>query len=266
MRTPCGLRFDSERPGDAQLLQPNGEGGELEAMSSTISSEKRRAGALAELKPDAKAGAADIPECCLTTRPRSYIRIKRIADIILAAIGLVITMPLWGLIALAIKLSSTGPVFFRQERPGKGMAPFGILKFRTMVQDAESRLAEVIDVDDTEDPLIRVKDDPRVTGVGHLLRVTSLDELPQLLNVLRGEMSMVGPRPISRPILDPRNRVRLQVTPGITGLWQVSGRKDADTNYMLEKDMEYLEKRSFLFDVQILLKTVLAVIRADGAR
>jgi len=231
-------------------------------MSSTISTERRKS----RPRVDLEAWPADIPQACLSTRSRLYTRTKRICDVVLATIGLILTLPLWGFIALAIKLSSRGPVFFRQTRPGKDCVPFKLWKFRTMVPDAEDRLAEVVDLSNTEDPLIRVEHDPRVTGVGRLLRVTSLDELPQLLNVIRGEMSLVGPRPISRPILDPRNRLRLQVTPGLTGLWQISGRKNGDTNYMLDKDMEYLDKRSLLFDCGILLKTFLAVIRADGAR
>lgn len=203
---------------------------------------------------------------CFVPRPRTYRVVKRAADVVLASVALLLALPLWLFIALLVKLSSPGPVFFRQERPGRHGVPFRIFKFRTMVQDAEERLAEVCNVNDTRDPLIRVKNDPRVTGVGHLLRVTSLDELPQLLNVLAGEMSLVGPRPISRPIQDPRNPIRLQVTPGITGLWQISGRKNENTDYMLRKDMEYLQKRSLSFDAMILVRTVLAVIRADGAR
>ncbi len=199
-------------------------------------------------------------------RPRGYGRAKRVTDVFAAAAGLIVTLPLWVLTALLIKLSSRGPVLFRQERPGKDGKPFRMLKFRTMVHDAEKRLHEVIDIEDTADPLIRLKDDPRVTGVGHLLRVTSIDELPQLINVLRGEMSLVGPRPISRPLRDPRNALRLKVTPGITGLWQISGRKNHNTDYMLEKDMEYLQRRSLGFDLLLLLKTVVAVIKADGAR
>lgn len=230
-------------------------------MSSTISTEERKT------HPQA------YPACSTDTRglqlARSsgfYTLVKRIGDVVLALIGLIATLPLWVFIALAIRLSSPGPVFFRQERPGKDMVVFRILKFRTMVRNAEDRLAEVVDIEDTNDPLIRVEHDPRVTGVGHLLRVTSLDELPQLINVLTGEMSMVGPRPISRPIYDPRNEARLQVPPGITGLWQISGRKNGNTNYMLTKDIEYLQRRSVLFDCGILLRTVAAVIRADGAR
>jgi len=231
-------------------------------VSSTISTKSRAPAP----RIDVEAWPIELPQACLSTRSRWYTRSKRIGDILLATIGLILTAPLWGLAALAIKLNSPGPVFFRQKRPGKNMVPFEILKFRTMVTDAEERLAEVHDVSDTKDPLIRVQNDPRVTGVGHLLRVTSLDELPQLVNVLKGEMSLVGPRPISRPIYDPRNRVRLQVTPGLTGLWQISGRKNGDTDFMLTKDMEYLEKRSFLFDCGIIVRTVLAVVRADGAR
>ncbi len=199
-------------------------------------------------------------------RPRGYERAKRVIDVFAAAAGVILTLPLWVLTALLIKLSSRGPVLFRQQRPGKDGKPIEMLKFRTMVHDAEERLHEVIDIEDTADPLIRLKDDPRVTGVGHLLRVTSLDELPQLINVLRGEMSLVGPRPISRPLRDPRNALRLKVAPGITGLWQVSGRKNHNTDYMLEKDMEYLQRRSLSFDLMLLLRTVVAVLKADGAR
>ncbi len=177
----------------------------------------------------------------IIARPRGYERAKRVIDIFIAAAGLILTLPLWVLVAVLIKLNSRGPVLFRQQRPGKDGKPFQVLKFRTMVHDAEEKLHEVIDITDTADPLIRLTNDPRVTGIGHLLRVTSIDELPQLINVLRGEMSLVGPRPISRPINDPRNDLRLQVTPGIT-------------------------RRSLSFDLLLLLKTVIAVIKADGAR
>jgi lipopolysaccharide/colanic/teichoic acid biosynthesis glycosyltransferase len=223
-----------------------------------------------ESLPSARSGGTTVVEATevvrVVSRPRAYEATKRVIDVLVALIGIIIALPLCAVIAVLIKLNSAGPVLFRQKRPGKDGVPFEVLKFRTMVKDAEERLDEVHDVNDTEDPLIRVEDDPRVTGVGHLLRVTSLDELPQLVNVLKGEMSLVGPRPISRPIHDPRNRLRLQVTPGITGLWQVSGRKSRDTNFMLEKDMEYLRRRSLGFDLLLLLRTFAAVIKADGAR
>jgi len=207
------------------------------------------------------ADIADIPEV-----PYWYLAAKRALDIAVALIGIILCLPLWALIAFAIKLDSPGPVLFRQRRPGLGGRPFWILKFRTMYQDAEQRLQEVLHLNRQPDgTLIRIPNDPRVTRIGRLLRRSSLDETPQLINVLKGDMSLVGPRPISRPINDPRARIRLQVLPGITGLWQVNGRKNTDTNYMLEKDMEYLRRRSFSLDLLILFKTVGAVIRGDGA-
>lgn len=226
---------------------------------------------IAEKNPPPTTGVVTVTETSDASRyvvvpSRTYETAKRVIDVLLAVAAIVVALPLCLLIAILIKLNSQGPVLFRQKRPGKGGEPFELVKFRTMAKDAEHRLHEVIDVEDTTDPLIRLDDDPRVTGVGHLLRVTSIDELPQLVNVLKGEMSLVGPRPISRPIHDPRNDLRLQVTPGMTGLWQVSGRKNGDTDFMLRKDMEYLRRRSLSFDMLLLLKTVLAVIKADGAR
>ena len=199
-------------------------------------------------------------------RPWGYEGVKWLVDMIGAAVALVIAFPICLVIAILTKLDSPGPVVFRQERPGEDHKPFEILKFRTMVQDAEEKLDQVIDLNDTEEPLIRVKDDPRMTRAGRLLRRTSLDELPQLMNVLKGEMSLVGPRPISRPIHDPRDNLRLQVKPGITGLWQISGRKSQNTEFMLTKDMEYLQRRSLWFDLWILIRTVGTVLKADGAR
>jgi len=226
---------------------------------------------IAEKNPPPNTGVVTVTETSDASRyvvvpSRTYETAKRVIDVFLAVAAIVVALPLCLLIAILIKLNSQGPVLFRQKRPGKDGEPFELLKFRTMAKDAEHRLHEVIDVEDTTDPLIRLDDDPRVTGVGHLLRVTSIDELPQLVNVLKGEMSLVGPRPISRPIHDPRNDLRLQVTPGMTGLWQVSGRKNGDTDFMLRKDLEYLRRRSLSFDMLLLLKTVLAVIKADGAR
>ena len=199
-------------------------------------------------------------------RPIGYETAKRALDYVGALAGLLIVLPICTVIAILIKLDSRGPILFRQKRPGKDGRPFTILKFRTMRKDAEEKLAEVTDIHDTEDPLIRVEVDPRVTRLGRLLRMTSIDELPQLINVLRGEMSLVGPRPISRPIRDPRDPLRLKVRPGITGLWQISGRKNENTDFMLGKDMAYLQRRSLSFDVLLLLKTVKAVMKADGAR
>lgn len=196
----------------------------------------------------------------------TYESAKRTIDFFVSAVALVVLLPLLAVTALLIRLTSPGPAIFRQKRPGRNGVPFEILKFRTMVPDAEERLEQVHDVNNTVDPLIRVENDPRVTPIGRFLRKTSIDELPQLVNVLRGEMSLVGPRPISRPIYDYRNELRLRVTPGMTGLWQISGRKNGDTNYMLAKDMEYLQTRSLATDARIVLGTVAAVLKADGAR
>jgi len=196
-----------------------------------------------------------------------YLVAKRAADFTLAACASIILAPLAGIIALAVKLDSPGPVIFRQRRPGFRGRPFQILKFRTMSQDAEDRLAEVLPFNQEADhSLIRVPEDPRVTRVGRILRRTSLDELPQLINIVRREMSFVGPRPISRPIRDPRGRARLEAMPGLTGLWQTSGRKETSCCFMLEQDMQYLARRSLWLDLFILLRTMPAVLKRRGAK
>jgi lipopolysaccharide/colanic/teichoic acid biosynthesis glycosyltransferase len=136
-----------------------------------------------------------------------------------------------------------------------------------MVADAEQQLPDVMHLN--EEPsgsLIRIKDDPRLTRVGKFLRATSLDETPQLINVLLGQMSLVGPRPISRPLADSRSPIRLRVMPGLTGLWQISGRKDTGCTFMLDMDLEYICRRSFLYDLWIMLQTVVVVVRGRGAR
>lgn len=196
----------------------------------------------------------------------TYLVVKRAADIVLAIAGIILCAPLWLVVAVLIKVESPGPVFFRQRRPGHRGVPFLILKFRTMCADAEERLDEVLQVNkEPDDSLIRVEDDPRVTRIGYWLRKWSIDETPQFINVLRGEMSIVGPRPISRPIPDPRGYLRLEARPGITGVWQTNGRKLTDCRHMLELDMDYLEDRSLLLDAAIVGRTFSAVLRAEGA-
>lgn len=195
-----------------------------------------------------------------------YLICKRAGDIVAATIGIVLCLPVWIVVAVIIKLDSPGPILFRQRRPGHFGIPFLILKFRTMYRDAEERLDEVLDRNREEDgSLIRVEDDPRVTRVGHWLRKWSIDETPQFINVLRGEMSIVGPRPISRPIPDPRGYLRLDAKPGITGVWQTNGRKLTDCQHMLELDMQYLQDRSLMQDLAIVVRTFSAVLRAEGA-
>ncbi|MFQ6133624.1 MAG: sugar transferase, partial [Armatimonadota bacterium] len=196
----------------------------------------------------------------------AYLAAKRAFDLVSALVGIVVCGPLLAGIAAAIKLDSPGPVLFRQRRPGRNGKPFTLLKFRTMTCDAEEKLPEVLPLNREPDhSLIRIPDDPRVTRLGRFLRRSSLDELPQLVNILRGEMSLVGPRPISRPIADERATLRLVAPPGLTGLWQINGRKETDCRFMLEKDMEYLSRRSLWFDLGILMRTVPAVLRRNGA-
>mgnify|MGYP001077083135 CR=1 FL=1 len=195
-----------------------------------------------------------------------YLFCKRVGDIALAVAGIILCLPMWIIVAALIKLESPGPILFRQRRPGHRGVPFLILKFRTMCNDAEDRLDEVLATNKEPDhSLIRVDEDPRVTRIGYWLRKWSLDETPQFINVVRGEMSIVGPRPISRPIPDPRGYLRLEARPGITGVWQTNGRKLTDCKHMLDLDMEYLANRSLVLDISILGRTVGAVLRAEGA-
>jgi lipopolysaccharide/colanic/teichoic acid biosynthesis glycosyltransferase len=187
----------------------------------------------------------------------------------LVALGLlVLAMPLLALIAAAVKCSSPGPVFFRRQVIGKGGRIFGALKFRTMVQDADQVLSEDASLRQAFEVSYKLQSDPRVTRVGRLLRKYSLDELPQLANVVRGEMALVGPRMISPDEL-PRygalGERLLSVKPGLTGLWQVSGRQTLSFARRLELDMYYVEHQSLRLDLAILLRTPLTVLKAEGA-
>ncbi|MBM7785650.1 sugar transferase [Tenggerimyces flavus] len=193
--------------------------------------------------------------------------VKALLDRVLAAVATLVLAPLLLLIALAIHLDSNGSALFRQVRVGKGGKEFVVYKFRTMVSDAEAQLDE-LEGDDGNGVLFKLRRDPRVTRVGRLLRRTSLDELPQLLNVLRGEMSLVGPRPplpveVDRYGVDVRRR--LAVRPGITGLWQVSGRSDLSWDESVRLDLTYVENWTFWLDLVILVKTVRAVAKGTGA-
>jgi exopolysaccharide biosynthesis polyprenyl glycosylphosphotransferase len=194
--------------------------------------------------------------------------VKRAFDIV-AGMGLVIVAaPLWVLIALAVKISSPGPVFYRDRRVGLGEREFGMYKFRSMYVDASERQAGLEAVNEASGPLFKIKDDPRVTRVGKILRRYSLDELPQVLNVLRGEMSLVGPRPL--PLrdyvqLEDWHRKRYLVLPGMTGLWQVSGRIELTFDDLVRLDFYYLENWSIWLDISILAKTLPAVLARRGA-
>jgi exopolysaccharide biosynthesis polyprenyl glycosylphosphotransferase len=194
--------------------------------------------------------------------------VKRAFDLVGSVLLLIALAIPMGLIALAIKLSSRGPVFFRSMRPGIGGKSFCCLKFRTMVQGAESLQEHLEPHNELAGPIFKMRSDPRVTSVGRFLRRWSLDELPQLFNVLRGQMSLVGPRPLPQrdyQRLEDWHRKRYLVMPGMTGLWQVSGRSELDFDELVRLDFLYLERWSIFLDLTILLKTVPAVIRARGA-
>jgi exopolysaccharide biosynthesis polyprenyl glycosylphosphotransferase len=199
---------------------------------------------------------------------RSTALIKRAFDIVVSSLGLLFTAPFFPLIALAIKLDTRGPVFFNQTRAGLDGRPFEMHKFRTMVADAEDRLADVVRLDDLRDPVFKLSDDPRVTPVGRFLRRLSLDELPQLINVLRGEMSIVGPRPEQVELVEryrPEHRFRLSVKPGITGPMQVFGRGDLTFHERLAVELDYIENLSLARDLRIIAETVPVTLRGSGA-
>jgi exopolysaccharide biosynthesis polyprenyl glycosylphosphotransferase len=195
--------------------------------------------------------------------------VKEVVDRLGAGLALLGIAPVLLAIALAVRLDSPGPVLFRQVRIGRDGREFGMLKFRTMVADAEAQRAALLDRNERADGLLfKIADDPRITRVGRVLRRLSLDELPQLLNVLGGRMSLVGPRPplpAEVALYDDSVRRRLLVKPGLTGLWQVSGRSDLTWDESVRLDLRYVENWSLLLDLMILWKTASAVIRARGA-
>ncbi|HEY9475678.1 MAG TPA: sugar transferase [Mycobacteriales bacterium] len=192
---------------------------------------------------------------------------KGALDRTLAGLALLLLCPLLLAVVAAIRLSSTGPALFGQSRCGRGGERFRMYKFRTMYPDAEARLADLAHRNESDGLLFKIRDDPRVTPLGRLLRRTSIDELPQLLNVLRGQMSLVGPRPL--PVVDSDltgdARMRLLVRPGITGLWQVSGRSRLSWPETVRLDLYYVQNWSIGLDLLILLRTAGAVFRGTGA-
>jgi exopolysaccharide biosynthesis polyprenyl glycosylphosphotransferase len=194
--------------------------------------------------------------------------IKRAFDLIVGTFLQIFILPIMGIIAIAIKLDSPGPVIFKQRRVGENGRLFWMYKFRSMVKDADERLKEVMQLDEDGKLIHKLPDDPRVTRVGKLIRRTSLDELPQFFNVLRGDMSLVGPRP-EMPVLvemyEPWQRVRFAVPQGITGWWQVNGRSDKPMHLNTEDDIYYVRNYSLLLDLEIIFKTILVVLRGRGA-
>jgi len=189
-------------------------------------------------------------------------------DLLIAGTALVALFPLLILVAIVIKLDSKGPVFFIQKRVGYNRRLFSLIKFRTMVVNAEARLKEIEHLNEKQGPIFKIRNDPRLTRVGRWLRKTSVDEFPQFINVVLGDMSLVGPRPLSLRdavgLEEAWQKRRFSVKPGITGLWQVSGRSNLSFEQWMRLDVEYIDQWSLTLDCQILLRTVPAVITGNG--
>jgi lipopolysaccharide/colanic/teichoic acid biosynthesis glycosyltransferase len=198
-----------------------------------------------------------------------YLRYgKRLLDILGASVALLLSAPMLLIAAILIKLESRGPVIYKSVRIGRGARPFTFLKLRSMVDGAEQNRQKLSHLNEADGPVFKISADPRVTRIGRLLRMTSIDEIPQLWNVLRGEMSLVGPRPpIAEEVVqyEPWQLRRLDVVPGITCLWQISGRSRIGFQEWMRLDLEYIRHRSFLLDVKILIRTIPAVLSREGA-
>ncbi len=197
-----------------------------------------------------------------------YSGAKRVLDVLGACVLLLVTFPFCLIVAILVKLTSRGPVFYKSQRVGLGGEPFLFVKFRSMYVDADRRFAELSKQNEKDGPIFKMKQDPRITPIGRFLRRYSLDELPQFVHVLSGHMSLVGPRPpLPREVLqyDDDCLVRLSVKPGITCYWQVMGRSSLTFGEWMELDRKYVEEMSFWTDLSILVKTPLAVLRGRGA-
>lgn len=193
---------------------------------------------------------------------------KRVFDLVLASIALILLVPIIPLIAVMIRLDTPGPILFKQDRVGKNGRAFKFYKFRSMHTGAEQHKKDVEGLNEQDGPVFKVRTDPRITSVGKFLRRSSLDEIPQIFNVFRGEMSIVGPRPPLPSEVEhyqPWHRRRLEVTPGITCLWQISGRSHLSFNEWMRLDVEYLKQRSLKTDLLILVRTIPAVVARKGA-
>ncbi|MGZ8815937.1 MAG: sugar transferase, partial [Mycobacterium sp.] len=212
---------------------------------------------------------AGLPVVTFLYGPDRFISLafKRLFDVVFSGAALIVLSPLLLVIGAYVLISDGRPVFFPQQRIGLHGRPFNCLKFRTMVRDAEQRFPQLADMSDIEGPAFKMADDPRVTPTGRRLRRTGLDELPQLWNVLRGDMSIVGPRPAPQREVDNYNvwhRRRLSMRPGLTGLWQVSPSRYADFDERVTIDLDYIDRWSLWMDVKIVLRTIPAVVGQNG--
>jgi len=210
-----------------------------------------------------------ITETAATQRNSTvYLFIKRVMDIACAGITMVVLLPLFLVVAVAVKIDSKGPVFFKQRRVGKDRKIFTMYKFRSMFADAETQLKYLQEKNERDGPVFKIRDDPRVTKVGHFIRRTCIDELPQLINILKGDMSIVGPRPpLPREVEQylPRHMQRLSVKQGLTCFWQVSDRKMPFDEWV-ESDIKYIRERSLILDFKIVALTFIVVFKQLGAR
>ena len=204
-------------------------------------------------------------------RKKGYLVVKRLIDIVGSIVGVVLMIPFIFIVGIAIKLESKSlraKVFFVQERVGKDGKTFKMLKFRSMQEDAEEQLKNILHKNEIKGAMFKMKNDPRVTKVGKFIRKTSIDELPQFFNVLIGDMSLVGPRPpLMREVVQysEKDKARLLVKPGITGLWQATVRNDSDFDVMVRLDVQYIREISFKMDMKILFKTISVVFHPNGA-
>lgn len=197
-----------------------------------------------------------------------YNFFKRIFDFLFALLCLIILSPLMLLIAILIKIEDKGPIFYKQLRVGKNGRKFKMYKFRSMFVNADQMLDSLRDMNDVNGPMFKMKNDPRITKIGHFLRKHSLDELPQFFNVIKGDMSVVGPRPPLPSEVDEYSdydKQRLLVIPGCTGLWQATERNEVGFNEMVQLDIKYIKEASFLFDLWIICKTIEIVIKPNGS-
>lgn len=202
-------------------------------------------------------------------RSKSYYIIKRIIDVAGALTGLILLSPVMLITAAAVKITSKGPVFFVQERVGKRGKIFRMYKFRSMVEDAENHLAELKNQNEMSGPMFKIKDDPRVTKIGKFIRKTSIDELPQLFNIIKGDMSLVGPRPnLPREVakFNSYQKLKLLAKPGLTCYWQVMGRSSIDFDDWMKLDIKYIEERNTWIDIKLILKTVRVLFGDDNAK
>lgn len=202
-------------------------------------------------------------------RGMGYFLIKRLIDIIGSLVGLILLSPLLLILCVAIKLDSKGPIIFAQKRIGKNGVPFYMYKFRSMIVDAEERLGALKEKNEMSGPMFKIKDDPRITKVGKFIRKTSMDELPQLLNILKGEMTFVGPRPnLPKEVenFDDWMKIKLIAKPGLTCYWQVMGRNDVDFEDWMRLDLKYVQDRNTWLDIKLIFKTFKVLFGDEHAR